>query len=289
MKGCPLGINIPEFIRDLREDNVADAYAKIREANSFPGICGRICPAPCEKACILNEEGALPIEIRALERYAADYGRTKAAKRGQAFLGGRKIAVVGAGPAGLTAAAELAQKGYQVTVFEAFDKPGGILRYGIPEFRIPNKVLDTEINDLKSAGVKVEVNFLVGHTATLEDLLQQDFAAVLLATGAGIPKFRDLPGANLGGVYYGEEFLMRTNLTKANIFSRYIPSFVIGEKIAVIGSGNTALDCARAAARFGREVKLILVAAKGGTIKLLLTIKRGIIYILTANSYEKKH
>lgn len=245
MKGCPLGINIPGFIRDLREDSVADAYAKIREANCFPGICGRICPAPCEKACVLNEEGTPPIEIRALERYASDYGRAKAPKRAQPFLGGKKIAVIGAGPAGLIAAAELGQKGYQATVFEAFDKPGGILRYGIPEFRIPNKILDTEINDLKAVGIKIELNFLVGHTAMLEELIHQDFSAILLATGAGIPKFMDIPGANLGGVYYGEEFLMRVNRAKSALFPRKLDKLPLGRRIAVIGSGNTALDCAR--------------------------------------------
>ena len=257
MKGCPLGINIPRFIRSLREGNVDSAYAKIKEENCLAAICGRICSAPCEAACILNEEGAPPIGIRALERYAADFGRLKAAKRDQAFLGGKKIAIVGSGPTGLTAAAQLVQRGYQVTVFESFDKPGGVLRYGIPEFRVPKKTLDNEINEIRVAGVKIEVNFLIGHTASLEELIRQDFDAVLLATGAGIPKFMDLPGANLGGVYYGEEFLMRVNRAKSTFFSRKLDKLPVGQRIAVIGSGNTALDCARIGIRLGREVTLI--------------------------------
>ena len=257
MKGCPLGINIPRFIRCLREGNVAGAYEIIKEENYFPSVCGRICSAPCEAACILSEEGAPSIGIRALERYAADFGRSKAAKRNQAFLGGKKIAIVGSGPTGLTAAAELAQRGYQVTVFESFDKPGGVLRYGIPEFRIPKKILDNEINEIRGFGVKIEVNSAIGYTTTLEELMRQDFTAVLLATGAGIPKFMDLPGANLGGVYYGEEFLMRVNRAKTTFFLRKLDKLPVGQRIAVIGSGNTALDCARIGVRLGREVTLI--------------------------------
>ena len=257
MRGCPLGIDIPRFIRFLREGDVTNAYAKIKEKNVLPSICGRICSAPCEVACILKEEGSPPIGIRALERYAADFGRSKSNKHNQTFLGGKKVAVVGSGPTGLTAAAELAQRGYQVTIFESFDKPGGVLRYGIPAFRIPRKVLDHEINEIKALGVKVETNFLIGHTATLEELRQQEFAAILLATGAGIPKFRELPGANLGGVYYGEEFLMRVNRAKNSLFSRELDKLPMGKRIAVIGSGNTALDCARIGVRLNRETTLI--------------------------------
>ena len=255
MQGCPLGINIPGFIRSLREGNVAQAYATVKEKNCLMSICGRVCTAPCEAACVLNDEGS-PIGIRALERYASDFGRTKTIKRNRVFSTGRKVAIVGSGPAGLTAAVELIQRGYQVTIFESFDKPGGVLRYGIPEFRIPRKILDREIDEIKALGVKIQTNTLIGHTMTLEEI-QRDFSAILLATGASIPKFMDIGGTNLGGVYYGEEFLMRVNRAKSSLFSRGVPKLPMGQKVAVVGSGNTALDCARIAIRLGRQVTLV--------------------------------
>ncbi len=256
MQGCPLGINIPGFIRNLREGDVGRAYEVIREQNLFPSICGRVCSAPCEVSCILTDEGS-PIGIRALERYCSDNGRSRSSRKDKIYRKGKKIAVVGSGPSGMSAAAQLAQKGYQVTIFESLDAPGGVLRYGIPEFRIPKKILDFEINEIRNLGVDIQTNFFIGQNASLEDLFEQGFVAVLLATGAGTPKFVDLPGSNLGGVYYGEEFLMRVNLIKSTLFSRTTPNFVLGQRIAVIGSGNTALDCARAAKRFGRDVTLI--------------------------------
>jgi len=255
MQGCPLGIDIPGFIRSLREGNIAQAYATIKEQNYLLSVCGRICTAPCEAACVLNDEDS-PIGIRALERYASDFGRTKSAKRNQVFSTGRKVAVIGSGPAGLTAAVELVRRGYQITVFESFDKPGGVLRYGIPEFRIPRKILDREINDIKGLGIKIETNTLIGRTTTLEEI-RRDFSAVLLATGASIPKFINIPGTSLGGVYYGEEFLMRVNRAKSSLLSRRVSKLPMGQSIAVIGSGNTALDCARIAVRFGKKVTLI--------------------------------
>lgn len=253
MKGCPLQVNIPGFIRMLREGNVSDAYKIIKESNCFPSLCGRICSAECERMCVLSAEGA-PIGIRALERYAADFGRIKVPNQKPV---GKKVAIVGGGPAGLFAANELLQRGFQVKIFEVFDNLGGVLRYGVPDFRIPKKVLDGEINDLIAIGLEVETNCFVGKTFNFKDLFGQGFSAILLATGAGIPKFMDLKGANLVGVYYGEEFLMRVNLTKSNIFSRYVPTFIVGQKVVVVGSGNTALDCARAAVRFGRDVTVI--------------------------------
>lgn len=254
VKGCPLGINIPSFIRQLREGNAASAYQIIKEKNWFPAICGRICAAPCEAACVLQDEHA-PIGIRALERYAVDHAKRASVKPVQSR--GKKIAVVGSGPSGLTAAAELAQLGYQVTVFESLDKPGGALRYGIPEFRLPKKILDQEIQDLKNLGIKIETNFFIGQTMNLDEIFKEGFAVILLAMGAGVPKLVDMPGANLGGVYYGEEFLMRVNLIKANLFAQHNPNFFIGNKVAVLGAGNTAVDCARVALRFGREATLI--------------------------------
>jgi len=249
MKGCPVGINIPKFIRYLREGDAASAYRVIKEESWLPAICGRACSAPCEAACILKEEKA-PIGIRALERYAVDHGKSRSptSKKNK----GKKVAIVGSGPAGLSAAAQLAQKGFQVTVFESLDKLGGILRYGIPEFRIPKKILNQEIEDIKALGVDMQTSIFIGQTISLADLKKEGYAAVLLALGAGIPKFMELKGTSLGGVYYGEEFLMRINLTSSDK-----PGFMLGERIAVIGSGNTALDCARSARRLGRQVTLL--------------------------------
>lgn len=257
MAKCPLGVDIPTFIRFLREGKIQEALDKVKEQNCLPAICGRICSAPCEKTSSSLEQ-PLGVSIRRLERFVADHGKPSySLQKKYASRQGKKIAIIGSGPAGLTAAAELAKKGYQVTIFESLEKAGGVLRYGIPEFRIPKKVLEAEIQDLQSLGVSLKTNFFFGQTLVLADLYDEGFSAVLLATGAGAPKLMELTGSNLGGVYYGEEFLMRINLMKANFFSKYIPTFVIGKKIAVIGSGNTALDCARAALRLGRKVTLI--------------------------------
>ena len=256
IEACPAGIDIPKFIRLLREGDVTGAYLKIKEENCFPSVCGRICFALCEDACILAKENS-PIGIRALERYVADFGKSRFSKKKAVSKTAKRVAIVGSGPSGLAAACSLLGKGYSVEVFESSDKPGGVLCYGVPGFRIPKKVLDSEINDIKFLGAQIKNNSLVGKTVLIEELFELGFDAVLIATGAGIPRPMDIPGVNLGGVYYGEEFLMRTNLIKTNIFSRYVPSFPLGKKIAVIGSGNTALDCARSAIRFGREVDLI--------------------------------
>ncbi len=240
---------------------MAAAYQKIREKSSLPSICGRICSAPCEIACILSAEES-PIGIRALERYATDVGHSRSSSK-IALPQGKRIAIVGSGPTGLIAATELAKKGYQVTIFESMDQPGGVLRYGIPEFRIPKKILDAEVQEIKALGVEIKTNFFVGQTATFEELFEKGFSVILLAMGAGIPQFMDLPGTHLGGVYYGEEFLMRVNLTKMNMFAQGRPNFFVGSKVVVVGSGNTALDCARAARRFGRDVTLMFRRSEG--------------------------
>lgn len=238
----------------MREGNISAAYECIKDRNCFPSICGRICSAPCEKACVLAKEQN-PIGIRALERFVADFGKTKMIRKTGA--GSTKIAIVGGGPAGLTAAYDLLNRSYSVTLFESFDRLGGVLRYGVPEFRIPKRILDGDINEIVAAGLEAKTNFIVGKTVSLGELFASGYAAVLLATGAGIPKFSDIKGANSGGVYYGEEFLMRVNLIRTNIFNRHLPDFSVGERIAVVGSGNTALDCARAARRLGLEVHLL--------------------------------
>lgn len=279
-QGCPLGVDIPGFIRCLREANVGAALDKIREANCFPLICGRICPAPCEGSRDLGHQEETFEGIRSLERYAADFGGLPFAARGRkapVAREGKRVAIIGSGAAGLTAAAHLAGKGYGVTVFESSDRPGGVLRYGIPAFRLPRKVLDDEISGIVTAGVEIKTHCYIGRTIPFEDLWGhglpagqaglplprgtaaesgQGFSAVLLATGGGIPQLADIPGAHLGGVYYAEEFLMRVNLEGGNFSRRQRPCFPLGNRIAVIGSGNTALDCARLAVR--------LVLAPGG-------------------------
>ncbi len=246
-------MDIPGFVRFIREGQLQSAYKLITEENCLPSVCGRICSAPCENVCIESNR----ISVRALERFAADSYRSPFLRRPPMKQRGKKIAIIGSGPSGLAAAHSLAQKKYQVTIFEAFDKPGGVLRYGVPEFRVPKKMLDNDISQINNLGVQIKTHCFVGQTITVDELFEDGFAAILIATGAGTPKFMDLPGANIAGVYYGEEFLMRVNLTRANIFARYNPSFILGDHVAVIGSGNTALDCARAAVRFGREVSLV--------------------------------
>ena len=255
LAGCPLGINIPGFIRHIREAEPIHALAKIKENNMFASICGRLCPAPCERACVFYEDGA-PIAIRALERFAADFGLMKSSKPQQIHSRGKKIAIVGSGPAGLTAAGLLSQKGFRVTVFDACNEIGGVLRYGIPEFRLPKKILDSEIAWLKSAGVEFTTNFLVGQSGGLKDLLSSGFAAVFLAAGAGAVQFLEIPGTNLGGVLYADEFLLRLNLMKTGD-PKSAAAFHIGYKVIVVGKGYAAIDCARAALRLGREATVV--------------------------------
>lgn len=256
MRGCPIGVDIPMFIRLLRERNISQAYAKIKESNPLPAVCGRICSAKCEAACVLTEESG-SIGIRSLERYVADHSSFKPPQKSYQKPSGKKIAIIGSGPSGMSAASRLAQSGFKVTIFEAMDKLGGVLRYGIPEFRMPKKVLDQQIDEILALGVKTETNFYLGKSSSVRELKDSGFDAVLLACGAGVPKFIDIGGVNLGGVYYGEEFLMRINRMKSSMFSKWKANFVVGDNVAVIGSGNTALDCARCVRRLGKNVTLI--------------------------------
>lgn len=251
-EGCPLGVNIPGFIRYLREGNVSGAYQVIREANSLPSICGRICSAPCQVACVLTDEGA-PIAIRGLERYAADKGQKSGGVQVRNCQG-KRVAIVGAGPSGLAAGDVLVNLGFRVTIYDILEKPGGVLRYGIPEFRVPKRILNEHVRELERAGIVFKMDMCIGRTFTIKDLLEQGFAAILLATGAGKPRFLDIPGTHLGGVYYGEEFLRRVNREQA---SRKIPDFFLGPRVVVVGAGNMALDCARSCARFGCEVTCV--------------------------------
>lgn len=255
--GCPVGIDIPGFLQSIEEEDFRSAIAIIKESNMLPAICGRVCPqeAQCEGECILGVKDK-PIAIGALERFLADWEREQGVtapavseKRKE------KIAVVGSGPAGLTAAAELARNGFSVTIFEALHAAGGVLTYGIPEFRLPKKVVAAEIDEVKRLGVSIKTNHLVGRSVPVEELLSYD--AIILATGAGLPAFMGIPGENQIGVFSANEFLTRVNLMHANAFPEYDTPVKRGGNVVVIGGGNVAMDAARVARRMGAEVTLV--------------------------------
>lgn len=255
VRGCPVEIDIPGFIGLLARGRFDEAIAKIKEKNSLPAICGRVCPQEdqCEKECVLGKKGQ-PIAIGYLERFLADYEREKGIKTPPVPSPiPRKVAVIGSGPAGLTCAGELARMGYQVTVFEALHAPGGVLIYGIPEFRLPKAIVRQEVEYVKSLGVEIQVNMVVGKTFTLEDLRDAGYEAFFIGTGAGLPYFLNIPGENLNGIYSANEFLTRSNLMKAYLFPRYDTPIKVGRRVAVIGGGNVAMDAARTALRLGAE------------------------------------
>jgi glutamate synthase (NADPH/NADH) small chain len=257
--GCPVGINIKQFIKQVTEKDFSGAYFTIREKNNFPCICGRVCPAEyqCRKACVLTKKGSffaspVAINIHFLERFIGDFGMNNGLKvdiTPDEKIVGCRVAVVGSGPAGLCCAGELARLGVEVTVFEALHNTGGVLRYGIPPFRMPRDILDFEIDYLKSLGVKMLPNFIVGKTNDLSDLFKEGFQAVFLGLGAGVPSFLGVPGENLCNVYSANEFLTRVNLMSAYEFPRFHTPINIGKHILVIGGGNTAMDAARCALR----------------------------------------
>lgn len=250
VKGCPVEVDIPAFIKLIKEGKTKEALEKIKEKNNLPAVCGRVCPQEnqCEAVCVLNKNKTA-INIGALERYAADYGIDTLNPEPRTSNPETKIAVVGSGPAGLTCSADLAKRGYKVTLFESLHLAGGVLMYGIPEFRLPKKTVQNEIKHIESLGVEVQTDVLIGRTQTLEDLFKDGFKAVFVATGAGLPQFLGIPGEHLGRVYSANEFLTRVNLMKAYKFPEYATPVSLGKKIVVIGGGNVAFDCARTALR----------------------------------------
>jgi glutamate synthase (NADPH/NADH) small chain len=256
VEGCPVGINIPAFIKEIKEGNYIEASIVLKDKNSLPAVCGRVCPQEnqCQMQCVVGKMGD-PIAIGRLERFASDYERMKGVtvppKQKGPVKG--KVAVVGSGPAGLTAAADLVKLGYEVVMFEALHAAGGVLMYGIPEFRMPKKIVQAEVDYIKKLGVEVKTNYTIGKIHTIDELFENGFDAVFVGTGAGLPRFMRIPGENLGGVYSANEFLIRVNLMKAYMFPDYDTPIRIGKKVAVIGGGNVAMDSARSALRLGAE------------------------------------
>ncbi len=260
VEGCPVEIDIPGFIKLIYEGDFVGAARKLKERNSLPAICGRVCPQEdqCEKFCVVGKKDQ-PVAIGRLERFAADWERT----RGEVVLPekapatGKKVAVVGSGPAGLTVAGDLILKGHEVTIFEALHKPGGVLVYGIPEFRLPKAIVEAEVNYLQRLGVRVECNCVIGRIATVDELLQE-YDAVFLGLGAGLPQFLGIPGENYCGIYSANEYLTRSNLMKAYLFPEYDTPIARGKNVAVFGAGNVAMDAARTALRLGADVVRII-------------------------------
>ncbi len=268
VEGCPVGVDIPDFITALREGDMPGAVRILKGKNSLPGVCGRVCPqeVQCEAYCTLAKKGA-PVAIGRLERYVADWELANPSPNpGTDRLDptGMSVAVVGSGPAGLTVAADLAKMGHQVTIFEALHVAGGVLMYGIPEFRMPKHVVQAEVDYIRSIGVELSLDSVVGKIATVDELFEDGYNAVFLGTGAGLPMFLDLPGENLNGVYSANEYLTRTNLMKAYLFPEYDTPIESGRRVVVIGGGNVAMDSARCAIRLGAD-KVYIVYRRSRT------------------------
>jgi glutamate synthase (NADPH/NADH) small chain len=263
ISGCPVNVDIPDFIKAIRDNNMPEAVRILKSKNALPGVCGRVCPqeSQCEEVCTLAKKGA-PIAIGRLERYVADWEREHKAEMASSPnlppTMGKKVAVVGSGPAGLTCAADLARLGHQVTMFESSHVAGGVLVYGIPEFRLPKAIVNEEVDYVKSLGVAIRLDSVMGKLTTVDELLDSDYEAVFLGTGAGLPMLLNIPGENLNGVFTANEFLTRVNLMKAYLFPEYDTPIKIGKKVAVIGGGNVAMDAARCALRLGADEVYIL-------------------------------
>jgi glutamate synthase (NADPH/NADH) small chain len=256
VQGCPVGIDIPGFISLIKQREFTKSIRHIWKSNSLPAVCGRVCPqeSQCEGACILAKKGDA-VAIGNLERYVADRERMtgKGDLPPKAPPTGKRVAVVGSGPSGLTVAGDLIQKGHEVTIFEAFHKPGGVLVYGIPEFRLPKEIVFSEVNFLERLGAKLECNAVIGKSVTVEELFEEGYDAVYLGVGAGLPRFMNIPGENLIGIYSANEYLTRSNLMRAYRFPEYDTPIVIGKDVVVFGAGNVAMDSARTAMRLGAD------------------------------------
>ena len=293
VEGCPVNVNIPQFIQAIVQGDIQQAYSIICRTNNLPAICGRVChqETQCEQKSVLGRRGE-PVAIGRLERFAADYCIERGIEEDVNIQpNGRKIAVVGSGPAGLTAAADLAKLGYEVTVFEAFHDPGGVLIYGIPEFRLPKSLVKKEIGLLKKLGVNFQTNVIVGKTVTIDELLDEGFEAIFIGSGAGLPKFMGIPGENLCGVYSANEYLTRINLMKAFDFPSSHTPVKRGQRVAVIGAGNVAMDAARCAVRLGAgEVYIVYRRSEAEMPARLEEIhhakEEGVIFELLTNPVE---
>ena len=253
--GCPVSINIPGFIAKVKEGSFEEAYQIISESSALPAVCGRVCPqeSQCEGRCIRGIKGEA-VSIGKLERFVADWAREQGIKpAAPAEKNGKKVAVVGSGPSGITCAGELIKKGYDVTVFEALHKAGGVLSYGIPEFRLPKALVAREIKSVEDLGVDIETNVIVGRSVTIDELMEDGYEAVFVGSGAGLPRFLNIPGENLLGVYSANEFLTRVNLMKGYKFPEAPTPVKVGKRVAVVGAGNVAMDAARTAKRLGAE------------------------------------
>lgn len=291
VEGCPVGIDIPAFIGKITEDDLEGAYEILSHSTSLPAVCGRVCPqeTQCECRCVRGIKGE-PVSIGRLERFVADH-HNKNAKTWPAPLpdNGKKVAIIGSGPSGLTCAGDLAKMGYEVTIFEALHVAGGVLMYGIPEFRLPKSIVEMEIKGLKALGVKIETNSVVGKLMSIDELFEEGFSAVYIATGAGLPRFMNIPGENLNGVFSANEFLTRINLMKAYLPESDTPLFP-ARSIAVVGGGNVAMDAARCAKRLGAQVTIVyrrgLEEMPARKEEILHAIEEGIVFKTLCNPTE---
>ena len=297
VKGCPVNVDIPAFIRMVQEGAFLAAARKVQEDNALPAICGRVCPQEdqCEKHCVLARKGE-PVAIGRLERFVADYAREYAERHGAQETPslppatGHRAAVIGSGPAGLTVAADLAKLGHEVTLFEALHKPGGVLQYGIPEFRLPKRIVQDEVQALAALGVHIELDRVVGKVFTVDDLFERGYGAVFIGVGAGLPRFLNIPGENLTGVYSANEYLTRANLMKAYLFPKYRTPIIKSERTIVVGGGNVAMDSARTALRLGARVTLVYrrsrVEMPARAEEIVHAEEEGVEMLLLANPVE---